>query len=518
METTSTITEPIVPPAAKLHRDRIIVGERMRIELGSEDDLNDLAESIKERGLIHPPAVDEKGNLVAGGRRFHVLTKILNWDWIPVTLAETGGSMAKLRMLELEENFHRKEMTWKENVNTVAEVHRLHWKESALKSEKWTTTMTGRLLGNISAGKVDYCLKFAEYLRNPNHPVQKANSLNEAIQIMLEIKETEFIKENSKLAQELQQSKGSPEAGASLSIDSLIQGLKKTETGDVHEGTTAEMDAQLNALLNEPDKPAAAPAVVAPGAQPPKEKITVQMSKYFDHGDSLKTMEAMPQESMDTILTDIPYAIEMSNLEQSNEQLIDVADVATEHDVEKNILLFREFFPRAYRVLKPNAYMVVWYDLDHHKLFQELATASGFQFCRWPLHWVKTHRCKNQAAQYNFTKAVEHAMVFRKGNPTLVSPQGTNYWVGDNADAVKEFGHPFAKPEGLWKWCANAVAQKGSTIYDPFMGSGSGPIAFSKAGYYPRGTEKVEKHFNKAINKFQELMVQWFPNKEVIFQ
>lgn len=498
-----------IPPQFRIHKDRIKVGQRMREDLGTLKEQQDLADSILEFGLIHPCTVDEQANLIAGGRRFHVMTTILKWDTIPVSLGNTEGSMAKLRMMELEENIRRKQMNWKEHIRSIAEVHRLYRKESFLKGEKWTKAATGELLG-ISIGNVQYCVEVEKLLLDSKHPIQNAEGLNDAFRILLKLKEDEIAKHESTLVKDLQTSGGFKQKGATLSIDSLIQGLTKTEDGSVDE-KAIEPSVDVAELIEglEPD----AKAVVLK-----KDTLIVDVTKYFVNDDCIVQMTTkMAEQSIDCIVTDIPYGIDMDMLQQEGQALIDVERVADEHDVDKNVELFHKFFPAAYRVLKENAFCVVWYDLAHHELFQQLGKQAGFKPCRWPLHWVKTHRCKNQSAQYNFTKSVEHAMVFRKGNATLVSPQGTNYWVGGNEDAVAEFGHPFAKPEGLWKWVASAVAPKGSTILDPFMGAGSGPIAFAKAGYYPRGIELKDLHYNKTIVKFKELMTRWFADKEVVF-
>lgn len=522
---------PPIPPQFKLHVSRIKVGERMRKDYGSVEDQQDLADSIAEFGCMHPPSVDSDGNLIAGGRRFHVMTTILKWEYIPVVLGETNGSMARLRMMELEENVRRKEMNWKEKLMSVLEVHRLHKKESALAGEKWTKKMTGELLG-ISEGNVDYSIHVGTILaKEPNHPIQKCESLNDALKTLLELKEQEVLKHESVLAQEIKASGGFAKPGATLSIDSLIQ--SQTAPSVIDGKQSAEVDNLLSDLgitnesRTEEDAPPSVgggqPTEVTPPGPDTRQKLPIEVSKFFWLGDSFgmngsePLMNRIADGSIDHILTDLPYGIPMEMLQQSSTELMDVGEIAETHDVDGNIELFKRFFPQAFRVLKDNAFCVTWCDLDHFELLKDLGEAAGFKYCRWPLHWVKTHRCKNQAAQYNFTKAVEHAMVFRKGNATLVAPQGTNFWIGSNEAVTKEFDHPFAKPKELWKWVASAIAPKGSILLDPCMGCGSGPIAFAEAGYYPRGIEVVETVYNKGIGKFKELMTKWFHDKDVIF-
>lgn len=86
--------------------DAITVGERRRDDHG---DINGLAESIKTYGLLHPPVVDDKLNLIAGERRLRAC-KLLGWGSIDVRLFR-DLSAAEKDQIELEENRRRKDLT-----------------------------------------------------------------------------------------------------------------------------------------------------------------------------------------------------------------------------------------------------------------------------------------------------------------------------------------------------------------------------------------------------------------------
>ena len=87
--------------------DSIIIGKRHRTELGN---LQPLADSIRDVGLLHPVVVTPGGILVAGGRRIEA-TKLLGWSEIPVTVAATLDDAAKLLMAEHDENRCRLDLT-----------------------------------------------------------------------------------------------------------------------------------------------------------------------------------------------------------------------------------------------------------------------------------------------------------------------------------------------------------------------------------------------------------------------
>jgi hypothetical protein len=68
----------------RMRIDRIHVGVRYRKEVG---DLQSLADSIAEVGLLHPIVVTSEGLLIAGWRRLEACRK-LGWTEIPVTVAD----------------------------------------------------------------------------------------------------------------------------------------------------------------------------------------------------------------------------------------------------------------------------------------------------------------------------------------------------------------------------------------------------------------------------------------------
>jgi len=65
--------------------DEIVVGDRHRRDLG---DIDGLAASIEDIGLLHPITVDEQSQLLAGARR-RAACKRLGWRDIPVNVVRT---------------------------------------------------------------------------------------------------------------------------------------------------------------------------------------------------------------------------------------------------------------------------------------------------------------------------------------------------------------------------------------------------------------------------------------------
>jgi N6-adenosine-specific RNA methylase IME4/ParB-like chromosome segregation protein Spo0J len=81
----------------------IRIGKRHRRELG---DIDELAASIQETGLLHPIVVTPAGRLIAGERRLKAC-KALGWDKVPVTVIDID----KIARGEFAENHFRKAFT-----------------------------------------------------------------------------------------------------------------------------------------------------------------------------------------------------------------------------------------------------------------------------------------------------------------------------------------------------------------------------------------------------------------------
>lgn len=104
-------------PIVHLPIDSITVGDRLRDDMG---DIAALAESIREHGLLHPITVDEEGVLIAGGRRLAAMRK-LGFETVPARHWQTLDENDR-RLIELEENLQRKDLTDFERSKNVAEI------------------------------------------------------------------------------------------------------------------------------------------------------------------------------------------------------------------------------------------------------------------------------------------------------------------------------------------------------------------------------------------------------------
>lgn len=105
-------------------------GQRVREDYG---DIESLANSIKEHGLLHPIVVDSDYNLIAGCRRLLACERIGMKEIEAKVLEDI--SEKELRVLELEENIRRKDLNEVERSKNLVELAEI--KEEELKKREY---------------------------------------------------------------------------------------------------------------------------------------------------------------------------------------------------------------------------------------------------------------------------------------------------------------------------------------------------------------------------------------------
>lgn len=455
----------------------IVEGDRMRTDYG---DIDSLAESLRQYGLLSPILLtrNEHGYLlVAGGRRLAAAKKL---GWTEIQYVERAEVDEELyRELELVENVDRQAMNWVEMVKTFAAAYQ----RKALHDHEFNHRLAGRLFGKSQAS-VSMLMTVAKYLHEPT--VVNADTFTAAYKALLGIKKKEaealFKARADARAASLQRKLTSALPTTPTPSVSAIEGDEEDpasvwaeDDGEV----TDEEELENLALIEDTVQ-----------ATPEFRAAKATAEQRVNCADCTQFMNALPARMFHTIITDFPYGIDVDNLVGKN-----LDDTRDEHDVEENLKLYGELFAPMYRVLKEHAFAVCFIDVQHFSLLSGLARDAGFKVCNWPLTWVKTTPCHNQAAYDNFTKSTEVALVLKKGNPKLQQPSTVCVWSGGLTSAErKRFPHAFSKPAGLIKWIAKHVCPPSADVLDIFCGTGSLVCALTEAGYNAYGVDLVEKH------------------------
>jgi ParB family chromosome partitioning protein len=534
-----------------MNRTRLLIKDikvidRQRLDLG---DIQELAQSISRFGLIQPIVVNQENRLIAGGRRL-AAHEYLNKLEIDVVYKETLTD-GELHEMELEENVRRREMSWQERSLNILKIHELKCKRSAIEGAKWGQQETAEMLGLASKASVSYNNEIAlrlrqELLLDANKPRRywACDSITSAWKLRLR-DEADML--NASLAQKTAESFNTTTDNLA-SLDDLIpatvpatQSFSSSSVADVSHAIT-DADILLRQQRNSEDLTRLTTIIRTKGFaaldsleaedlyrltehdenetfqswyDTRKAKIepwlTIPLSTLLHHGSCIDFMLTHP-ESVDHIITDPPYGIDMDMLAQQNTGMSDIDTVEAEHVVGENVDLFAQVFPAAFNALKPNGYFILWCDIMQWNTLYAIAINTGFKAQRWPITWVKTHRCMNQSAAQNFTKTTEIAMVCRKGTATLSTMAGECHILAPHDEYKTTLGHPFVKPFDVWKYLIEHVSYEGQTILEPFAGRGSGVISLARMKRKFLACELNDAHYNALVENVKQHYLAINPN------
>lgn len=98
-------------------------------------------------------------------------------------------------------------------------------------------------------------------------------------------------------------------------------------------------------------------------------------------------------------------------------------------------------------------------------------------------------------------KQVEFILYFWKGKAKTINNPSSSNLVSFGGASDKT--HPSEKPVSLMKLLIENSTQKGDTILDPFMGSGTTGVACAELNRKFIGIEKEEKYFDIAKKRIE---------------
>lgn len=154
--------------------DSIIINDRQRKDLGN---VETLAESIKNHGLIYPIILTEDNKLVAGERRLraHQHLKLTHIDCIYRKYAALDSLI-----IEVVENIDRKAFTWEEEVKATEELHKM----LILKyGDRWSGRKTSEKI-KMSYGGVSTNLQLARALEEVPDVFEKCRTKEQALKAL----------------------------------------------------------------------------------------------------------------------------------------------------------------------------------------------------------------------------------------------------------------------------------------------------------------------------------------------
>lgn len=461
-----------IPPTISL--SSIDRSDRGRTEYyGTEE----RAENILQVGLIEPIVLvqrpDGSFKLEAGGQRCKSLDLLLeNGDWDGVlhhgatcdpkrpgfvVRGHEDDDELKSLLVELAENKFRHDVPWQDESRLLVKLYRQSLKFAALRGDEAPDLRIAAI--GLGCGYND--LRAALFIHDElvAHPgkFKDVTTVRNAHKLLIEESARAVEAEMTRRLKEIKPEVQPTEGDKQIIRDLLEMGLEE---------------------------------------QPVAPRI-IPITSILRFGSGLEFMEAAEDLSFDHIITDPDYGISTDLLESNS---ANAAIGVAQTSVEETLAQFPSFFYHAFRICRGT--LIFWLDIEHWNYLHKLAVSYGFSVQRWPITWHKTDHNSNAVGMFNTTKDEEWAMICRKPGVPLLRVD-KSVWSMPKGDAVKTFGHPFAKPIPVWQRLMQLVASKGQTHLDPFGGSCSSVVAALRYGLAPTGCEIQEVHYNRGLNNLQ---------------
>ena len=434
----------------------IKVGTRLRKDYG---DIEGLAASIAQHGLLQPIVLDTDNNLIAGGRRLaaHVHLGRAEIEFNHVT---SLGELER-RELELEENLRRKDLTWQEEVRGLRQLYEA-------KQEKYGTVRASRFDGGDGYGVERAAEELDRSVGAISMDIALARGLDEF---------PDLEKEKTKSA-----------------AFKRYRRLKETQlrTAIASRNIIAEAAEDADAAADEAEDPELG------AVRQPIRKAAWKGRGILYHADARDVLKRYPKESVDCIVTDPPYALGMFREGQatSGARLAEQQGTMYDDDPAATMDMLDQVFFHAAQVLKPDGHAYVFFHMTRYEpIFLMLRKHFG-SVDEVPIVWIKNTPGIGDP-NTTWVYAYEPCFWVHRGR-NLVKPQAFNYL---KSDTVTKKIHATEKPVQLLRHLVQASCVPGEVVLDPFSGSGSTLVAAAQLGCKFVGIEKHEPFFRSTTER-----------------
>lgn len=410
----------------------IVVGERFRKDFDGQttNSITYLRDDIAAHGLYHPLVVTRDTLRLLVGGRRLRAIQLLNWKEVPVQFFDEVDNTTA-REIELEENLARKDLTWQETARLTEEI-------DSLRREKHGSATAGRPTANGEAG---WSLRKTAELQNVTVPIVHQNiRLANALKII-----PSLMKETSR-------------ANALRAVDRLEEDIER------------ELERRAK---------------------------QVQYSEYESSvkcGDATSLILNLPNESIDCIITDPPYGVDVGH-GGGHRMEADFDD-----SPEAAIAILRSILPELRRVLKPSGHFYLFFAPQRWATIFNLCSSCGFDVRDVPNIWTKPGGATGTTDwDNNFAPAWE-PFLFASNKQRRLNFKRKNVFTYSVELGASRL-HPTQKPIELIRELVQLSTQPGEIILDPFAGSGSTLVAASQLRRKFLGFELNERYVQIALQR-----------------
>lgn len=215
-------------------------------------------------------------------------------------------------------------------------------------------------------------------------------------------------------------------------------------------------------------------------------------------GSCLDLIKAIPDESIDCVITDSPYAIE--GLEGSRggsvQTFTSMVKAGDNQTVEQVKILMVKLIPELHRVMKPHSHLWLFFGWDMYEFLQKTLPDFNFDICSTPIIWKKNKQTA-MFKGYEPSPCYEQLLLVHRDrrNRRLKTPMKNLLEFDVIPDGSRT--HVFEKPSPLLHYLIEQSTEAGQHILDPFAGTGSTIRTALQLGRSATGFEIEKDHWSK---------------------
>ena len=436
----------------------IIVKERKRGL--SEEKVREIANSIKEIGLINPITIDKENVLVTGFHRYSAF-KLLNRDVIPAITYEEENEL-KRELIEIDENLIRYNFHYTEEGDMLLERKRIY---EVLHPE----TKVGQY--GHKGGKVleKGIMNFSTKLSFVEDTAKKTDKSESVIKRNIQISKN-IVDDLKPKLREFEIPKTVALEIAKLDKEKQY---KVMEDGEVTEGKIGIKKAVKKIRDEEKRKDVERKAMEA--------DIEHNFDENIKLGSAKELMKNVENNSVDLILTDPPYFVSEDNIDIKFKDRSDIKKDQAEWDKQKVEILL-DVLPDMHRVLKDGGSIYVMTQDSLIGLLQSELSKVGF-VPHATIVWHKTNPSPG-AVKTQFCSSCEYIVFATKGEKHIFNSNNGwnrhNFMEGSICMGSERYLHPTQKPVYLFEELMKISSNRGDVVLDPFAGTGTTGVVAKK--------------------------------------
>lgn len=215
-------------------------------------------------------------------------------------------------------------------------------------------------------------------------------------------------------------------------------------------------------------------------------------------GDCVEAMGRMEAESVDLILSDPPYGIDVDNAHTFKRMTITDTNFK-DGDFETFDLLDRAF-REMYRILKKDRHMYIFFAMSKYEAVIKLLMKHGFEVHDIPLIWDKGSG-SYPSQSTTFVHSYEPFLHCWKGKRKLNGTPKDIFQVKRVPSNQKV--HPTQKPAELLRDLIGFSSNIGELVFDPFAGSGASIIAAREVQRRALGVELNPVYYTAICDRLE---------------